>query len=154
MHVLVSAIACSAHEHDHYYETVWIETHHWKHSTSRAWGPTSMPSPQQEEACLEYSELTTSSRIGRPYPCADKKPRWKDCPWPFGSAVCLLGLWLNSSNLHAPADVTELCLGSIPKYFWRILCMAKWIDFELFCYCLCISIYSYLNISLYINTLF
>ena len=44
-----------------------------------------------------------------------------DCSWPFGSVVCILGLWSDSSDLHASADVADQCLGYVTTFCWRIL---------------------------------
>ena len=38
--ISVSPLACGAHKHGHHYETVWRETHHWRHSASNGRGPT------------------------------------------------------------------------------------------------------------------
>ena len=40
VHLSIPLPACGAHEHDHHCETVWIQTRHWRHSASDAWGPT------------------------------------------------------------------------------------------------------------------
>ena len=67
------------------------------------------------------SELTTSPENGGSSLRANEEPRWNDCPWPFGSNVCLLELWSYSSDLQATADVADQCVGCVAKFCWRIL---------------------------------
>ena len=70
---------------------------------------------------LHCSILTTSSEIGGSSPRTDEQLEWNDCPWPFESAVRLLGPWSDSSNFQAFTDVADQCLGCITKFCWRIL---------------------------------
>ena len=139
----VSPPARGAHKHDHHCETVWSETHHWRQrlqclrshlcvsptldgiaydpkSIWDTWRDAKTESPQLE-ICLQCSELTASSKIGGISLCADEKPRCNDCPWPFRPNVCLLVLWLDSSDIHTSADVADQCFACVPKFCWCIL---------------------------------
>ena len=50
-----------------------------------------------------------------------RRAEMKRLSWPFGSTVCLLRLWLDSSDLHISADVSDQCFGCGAKFCWRII---------------------------------
>ena len=140
MHISINLSPClrRTRAHDNHRETVWSETHYRGQSGPSVWGPSfSAFSPthggvacdpksiwdtwqdvstesQQTKASLQCPKLTASSEIVRSCPHAD-------CPSPFGSTVCLPGLWSDPSDLHASADVADQCLSCIAKCCWHIL---------------------------------
>ena len=66
------------------------------------------PAHAAARACLQSSTVTTSFKIGGSSPCTDKEPRWTNCPWPFGSTVCCLGLWSTSMPHWCGLPVSRL----------------------------------------------
>ena len=109
-------------------------SHHWRHGASSAWGPTFCACfPHMAGSPVIQGQSETSGRTPRPIASSQKPifnaPSWQTPPnssdhlhtqtrsrdETIVPTVCLLGVWSDSSYLHASADRDNQYLGRIAK---------------------------------------